>query len=1310
MATAAIGNLSSFKEGDDWSQYVERLQFYFQVNGITEDVQKRATFLLVAGPAVYKQLSSLITPAKPADLPFERILEALTKYYSPRPSEIVERFKFHSRVRKSGESVSAFVSELRSMSKFCNFGATLEDMLRDRLVCGINEEHIQKRLLSEPNLTLQRAVELSESLETAAKNAQELRSAKPSQETVLPGEVHTVGPPKRPAERPELTCYRCGKKGHTATKCRFKDAKCHHCGKVGHLQSVCRSKAKSNSKPARDRQRVSVRQVTEQEDEEYPLFAVQSARTKPWVITVDVEGQSLEMEVDTGASLSLISVETHRRLLSHKQLKESHVKAYTYSGQPIQVMGTLDVDVCYDGQQALLPLAVVQGDGPSLLGRDWLQQIRLDWKGIFQMETSPLESLLQRKKALFQPGLGTLKGFKAKIHVDPTATPKFCKARPVSYAFRGKVEEELERLTKEGIVEPVQFADWAAPIVPVLKSDKESLRLCGDYKLTVNQAAKLDQYPIPRVEDLFSALSGGKSFSKLDMSQAYQQIELDEESKQFVVVNTHKGLFRYNRLPFGVSSAPAIFQRVMESLLQGLSGVVVYLDDILVTGRTEEEHLSRLEEVLTRLEQAGLRLKRSKCQFMVSSVVYLGHKVDSEGLHPNPDKVKAVVEAPRPSNVTELKSFLGLLTYYGRFLPNLSTTLAPLYALLREGTPWKWSRSANEAFLAAKELLTSSDVLVHFDPEMDLLLACDASAYGVGAVLSHKMPDGSERPIAFASRTLTKVERKYSQIEREGLACIFGVKKFHTYLFGKRFTLQTDHKALISLFSECKSISPQASGRIQRWALALAMYEYEIAFKPTEAHSNADAMSRLPLPDQPISTPLPAETVCMVEGLSQSPVSAYQIKRWTRKDPVLSQVLRFVDKGWPDKCPSDKEMKPFWFRREELSMLDGCVLWGSRVVVPLPGQKLLLQELHAGHQGMARMKSLARTFFWWPHLDSEIEAMVKACEKCQQSRGLPPQAPLNPWSWPNRPWSRLHLDFAGPLENRMFLVLIDAYSKWIEVFPMAGATSAATIQELRTTFARWGLPDTVVTDNGPCFTSEEFETFLSRNGIRHVKTAPYHPASNGLAERAVQVFKTSFKKMREGTVADRLARVLFSYRITPHSTTGLSPAQLLCGRNLHSRLDFVLPDPTARVEAQLQRQKESHDQHSRTHKFSVNDQVYAHNFRSGQAWLPGSILKASGPVSLVVRLSDGREWTRHQDHIRKRLDTSTETECVPEGSSLLQGLFTEDDIAMQAESDPVSAPSPTQTSPGSTSVSPSSQPTVPRYPTRVRVPPDRYGY
>ncbi len=443
----------------------------------------------------------------------------------------------------------------------------------------------------------------------------------------------------------------------------------------------------------------------------------------------------------------------------------------------------------------------------------------------------------------------------------------------------------------------------------------------------------------------------------------------------------------------------------MESLLQGIDGVVVYLDDILVTGRTDEEHLATLEKVLDRMEQAGLRLKRSKCAFMASSVVYLGHRVDAEGLHPNPDKVEAVVQTPRPRSVSELKAYLGLLTYYGRFLPNLSTALAALYALLKRNTPWSWDVRTERAFQASKMLLVSSEVLAHFDPELKLLLACDASPYGIGAVLSHQMPDGSERPIAFASRTLTPVERRYVQIKREGLACVFGVKKFHSYLFGRQFTLQTDNKPLLSLFSAHKPVSPQASGRIQRWALALAMYEYQIAFKPTTSHGNADAMSRLPLPDQPPHMPMPVEVVCLMESLSHTPVTAAQIKGWTKRDPLLSKVLQYVERGWPNVQPTKPSMSPFWTRRGELSTHEGSTLWGSRVVVPLAGRHQLLQELHAGHQGMAKMKSLARSFFWWPKLDADIEAVAGTCGKCQQTRRMPPSAPLHPWSWLSRPWS-----------------------------------------------------------------------------------------------------------------------------------------------------------------------------------------------------------------------------------------------------------------------------------------------------------------
>ena len=237
------------------------------------------------------------------------------------------------------------------------------------------------------------------------------------------------------------------------------------------------------------------------------------------------------------------------------------------------------------------------------------------------------------------------------------------------------------------------------------------------------------------------------------------------------------------------------------------------------------------------MENAGLRLKKNKCVFMASSVIYLGHMIDAEGLHPVQDKVKAITDAPNPRNVTELKSYLGLLTYYSRFLPNLSTVLSPLYKLLRQDTRWHWTSKEKKAFLESKQLLISSQVLVHFNPELELVLACDASSYGIGAVLAHRMPDGSEKPIGFASRTLTEAEKNYSQIEKEGLSCVFGVKRFHSYLYGHHFTLYTDHKPLLTLFSERQAVSPQASARIQRWALTLAMYEYTLAFRSTLDHA-----------------------------------------------------------------------------------------------------------------------------------------------------------------------------------------------------------------------------------------------------------------------------------------------------------------------------------------------------------------------------------------------------------------------------------------------------------------------------------------
>ena len=392
------------------------------------------------------------------------------------------------------------------------------------------------------------------------------------------------------------------------------------------------------------------------------------------------------------------------------------------------------------------------------------------------------------------------------------------------------MNEEIERLEKAGIIEPVQHAEWAAPIVPVVKQDG-TIRICGDYKMTVNQAAKQDIYPLPRVDDLLASLAGGKHFTKLDLAHAYLQVPLDEESRQFVTVNTEKGLYQYTRLPFGVSSAPSIFQRTMERLLHGIPNVLVYIDDVLIKGVTREEHLRAVEEVLARLEQAGLKLKRSKCFFMLPSVEYLGHEVSAEGLRPTKEKVRAVVEAPAPLNVMQLRSFLGLVNYYSKFLPQLASTLAPLHRLLQKNTQWRWGNAEMEAFNKAKEELASPRLLTHFNPRRPLLLSCDASPYGIGAVLSHSFEDGSEKPVAYASRSLAPAERNYAQIEREGLSIVFGVKKFHQFLFGHKFTIFSDHKPLQHILSASRMVPTMASARLQRWALTLSAYNYEVRYK-----------------------------------------------------------------------------------------------------------------------------------------------------------------------------------------------------------------------------------------------------------------------------------------------------------------------------------------------------------------------------------------------------------------------------------------------------------------------------------------------
>ena len=1260
---AHYGALQEFHpEAEELSVYLERVELFFIANE-TSDEKKVPILLNVMGATTYGVLRSLLAPANPKEKSMAEIVAALKGHYEPKRNVVAERFQFHRRNQNQGESVTEFVAELRRIAARCAFGNYLDQALRDRVVCGLKSEAIQKRLLTEGDVTLAKAIEIALSMETAQRDAQAFQPS-------LPGLA--VGELSKRTKNPNALsspCYRCGRAGHVARECGCRSAICHKCGKLGHLARVCRGGARFRQRGSgtygeqtnaicSDMTADPSPDLTPGEDVINTINSVDSHNTHPYRVTLELNGTPVEMEIDTGAAVSIISETTKKALFPRVKLSVSPIVLRTYSSEPLTVLGQFMVQVCYKGYTGTHTLTVVQGEGSSLMGRDWLKAIRIDWASIKAVSVErpmALNNLLSEYSSVFDPGTGAMKHVKAHLCLKEGSLPKFCRPRTVPYAIRDQVGKELDRLENAGVLCRVDHADWATPIVPVPKKDG-SIRICGDFKVTINPSLRIDQYPLPKPSDLMTSLTGGQKFSKLDLSAAYQQIVLDDEASELVVINTHQGLYKYTRLPFGIASAPAIFQKAMDGILQGIPHCICYLDDILVTGRSDEEHLQNLRRVLHRLWEHGVKLHRDKCTFFQNTVEYLGHTISAEGVHTTSKKLKAIVDAPSPSNVSELRSFLGLLNYYGKFLPSLAATLHPLHTLLRTGQPWKWSPQCAQAFEKAKRALIEAPILVHYNPDLPISLAGDASAYGVGAVISHSMPDGTERPVAFTSRTLSMSEKNYSQVEKEALSLIFGIKKFHQYLFGRHFTLITDHKPLTTILGPKQGVPQVAAARMQRWALLLSAYSYSIKFRPTQEHCNADGLSRLPIPATTAIGSPEDPTIFNMRQISSLPVQASDIARATRSDPVLSKVVMFLKQGWPVEV-SD-ELKPFSCRRHELTMEGDVLLWGMRVVIPFRLREQVLQELHHGHQGIVRMKALARSYVWWPQIDREMEERVKGCSACQEVKNAPPKAPLNPWPWPQTPWDRIHADFAGPIQNKMLLVLVDSHSKWPEVCILTKTTANITIATLREIFARNGIPREFVSDNGPQFVSQEFHQFMTENGIRHIRTSPYHPASNGAAERFVQTVKKALSAgLKEGVPLEKtLATFLLQYRNTPHPTTGVAPSSLLLQRTLRTRLDLLRPDVGAKVRVQQGQQKDHHDQHTRTRTFPVGHPVWVRNFRGGASWVEGVIEDSLGPVSYLVCVQGGALWKRHVDHVRDRLDRGQEDQTGITTSSANTGV------------------------------------------------------
>ena len=1321
---ATIGRIEEFDGKDSWESYSERVEQFFEAN-VVEDKKKVAILLTCMGAQAYQDLKDMAAPNKPSSMKLKDINKLMSRRYDPKSTVILQRFRFRNRLQQEGEGIASYVASLRKLASKCSFQGFLEEALRDQIVCGLREESTQRKLLGTEDLDLEKTITIVQAREAAQRDFTEMKRSS--------NETHKVCDSMQRSQS-KVICYCCGNPGHKKPDCPRSGQRCNYCHRHGHCEQMCLKKKNTKSesqfyKKNKQHQGGRKSQKTGYVDEDSydedaneetcttEVYRVGSADDSIKV-EMTIEGKNVVMEVDTGAKKSIMSEAEYSLLGPRKPvLQKTRSVLKTYSGEIIEPLGMIDAAVSYNGQHRTLPLIIAPGKTISLLGRDWLNEIKLDWPSLHSQWAEVhmvKQSVLSEFPELFK-ATGVIKDVKVSLNLDPTVPARFCKARPVPFSLRPQVEAELRRLENAGTIYPVKSSKWASPIVPVVKADG-SVRICGDYKIGVNRALTTDVYPLPTPDDLFTLLAGGRFFSKLDLQNAYLQLPLSEESREVVTINTHKGLFTYNSLPFGIASAPAVFQRTLESIIGNIPGVAIYLDDILVCGRSKQEHDDRLRAVLGSLSKAGLRLKREKCEISSSCVTYLGHKVSEKGVEVLKDKVLDIAKLPVPQNKQELQSWIGMVTYYDKFLPHLSTELEPLHKLLRKDMKFSWKEDQDAAFNRCKKLLQTSPVLCHYDTTKPLILTVDSSAYGLGAVLSHQLEDG-EHPIAYKSRKLNVAEKNYAQLDKEALAISFGLSKFHKYLFGRSFVIITDHKPLLGLLGENKRVPEMTSPRLQRFALRLSAYNYRLMHKPGKQISNADGLSRLPVGDEIEASEMPGEAIMSMEVVNGTPVSCDKIKSWTDKDPVLSKVREFVLTGrWPYTVP--EEIKPYAYRKIELSIEEGILMWGARVIIPLRGRADVLNELHVGHPGVSRMKALARSYIWWPKCDADIEATVQKCSTCQQQRQMPASPPLHPWEYPERPWSRIHMDYAGPFLGNMFLVLVDAFSKWVEVHVVKKQTSASTISKCRQSFAIHGLPEVIVSDNGACFTSSEFKEFLKECGAKHVTSAPYHPATNGLAENAVKSFKRSIKKMHSsGSIKDTVSRYLLQQHITPHTTTGQTPAELMMQRRLRSRLQLIKPDLNATVRKKQRSQKLTFDKKTKSQFFTVDETVHCKNHSTqGDNWLEGTVVARSGPVSYMVELYDGRIVRRHASQLLKR-----DKQCVKTPMQDLNAEVSDEppetppyhsDTDVPNETT-IHSPQPEAHSPGTETAPPDPPPSTPVYRRSSRstkgIPPVRFG-
>ena len=964
-------------KSDEWKEWRQRFERFMRSTDLKDqnDSEKVNALVYLMGPQAEKIFASFnLTEKQQED--YQLVLNKFNSHFTPTKNVIYESYRFHTRKQGDGEPVDDFITDLHHLAANCDFPATyVKRAIRDQIVVGICDKTLSEKLQMNADLTLEDAIIAARQHETIKKQQEAFRSSPDhiastnrvsankyrGKNSFMSSRFNETANKSQQNARylhnNGKSCQWCGlAELHERNKCPARNAICIGCHKKGHYKKVCIFRKTVNLVG----DETIVNQSSDSEEEGFiGLTEATNTDTKSrWLAQIKLCDVLLQSRPDTGADVSVLPSDTYHKKFGGKPLLKNDRLLTGADGKELDCLGRIYGSVTYKTHTAMAYFYVISGAKQVLLSHKLSEQLNI-LKRVSTIQSKPFDPIASFP-SLFR-GLGNTKQPYHIQLVDNAVPYSLNTPRRVPLPLKPALRKELNHLLKTGIIKEVKGPTlWCAPIVIVPKKNQK-IRLCVDLT-NLNKYIRREIFQMPSIDYTLGQLEGAKYFTQLDANNGFWQIPLSEESMELTTFITPFGRFCFTRLPFGATSAPEVFQKQLNVSLEGLENVVIHYDNIVVFGNTKEEHDKNLQKVLSRLHKHGWTLNEEKCEFGKEKIELLGHIVSKDGVAPNPKKINAILAFPAPSDVTELKRFLGLCSFLSKFLPHFATIARPLNDLLSSNAEWVWGHPQQAAFQDLKNALTSAPCLALYNSNRKTIISADASSFGLGAVLLQVQEDGSKRPVAYASRTLNPAEAKWAQIEKEALALAWACERFADFIWGLQITLETDHKPLVTILGGTKDLD-SLTPRLQRIRLRLLRYCYEIIHIPGKHLAIADALSRAPFEtasNQELTEEVAAYVQLIVSSLPASDAKLAEIATNLTRDPACHFLIQYCTVGWPEKSKLPEPCFPYWQHRFEISLQNGLLLKGKRLIIPMNMRKEMIDKLHEGHQGISKCRALAK--------------------------------------------------------------------------------------------------------------------------------------------------------------------------------------------------------------------------------------------------------------------------------------------------------------------------------------------------------------